>query len=668
MKIASLLGEDGGGGGGNVTGPLTSTDNAVVRFDGTSGNIIQNSGVIIDDSNNITAPNGIALGADATLGTVSGVYKIWNIADTVTDFSATDQYPFYATIEFAPTGDLANATIAGYEFVTTVAASNTHDIAAYNFSALEGFWNNDGSGDVNVGFGIFGAAYNNGSGDITSELVGGYFFSANYSSGNISGTAQKDGNFACAVGTANYGTGIIQRNFHFYAEIPYGTGEIKNNWGLYLEPQDVGTTDSWAIQTTGGKVEFGCAAGKNQLFYLSDGDVTHGMTGIAPTNVFARFAPVIATSGGLSIIGLSDDTNTPLLLGGYIGTNAALNPCIRLSARKANGTITQAIGANEKAFTVDNFSADIFTMYGSGNAAFTGTISSPGAGSNSERFGLTSTAAGTSSLAVGNSAAATGNDSMAIGQSTSTTGSNTIVIGNAISTSSSDGVTIGVGASNYSSGVSLGRGSSSGSNGVAVGFFAGAGISNTVSIGGSASAGGSNNIAIGQNASVTGSGGAQNSIGIGANVVTGFTNVIAIGSSATATAANQCLIGGSNTSITSVYFGKGVTSATPAAVSLNATGGNGAGINGANIIIASGIGGTAADKGGDILFKTATTGTGTTLATMLQISENKIGLFGVTPAIQQTGGAATAGVAYTATEQAMLQKAYDCLRTFGQLT
>lgn len=39
-----------------------------------------------------------------------------------------------------------------------------------------------------------------------------------------------------------------------------------------------------------------------------------------------------------------------------------------------------------------------------------------------------------------------------------------------------------------------------------------------------------------------------------------------------------------------------------------------------------------------------------------------------TPAVAQTGGAATAGAAYGATEQAMLQAVYDALRTFGFLT
>lgn len=45
-----------------------------------------------------------------------------------------------------------------------------------------------------------------------------------------------------------------------------------------------------------------------------------------------------------------------------------------------------------------------------------------------------------------------------------------------------------------------------------------------------------------------------------------------------------------------------------------------------------------------------------------------IGMLGATAAIRQTGGAATATIAYTATEQTMLQVAYNCLRTFGLLT
>ena len=39
---------------GSVQRPISSTDNAVARFNGVTGKTIQNSGVIISDSNNIT--------------------------------------------------------------------------------------------------------------------------------------------------------------------------------------------------------------------------------------------------------------------------------------------------------------------------------------------------------------------------------------------------------------------------------------------------------------------------------------------------------------------------------------------------------------------------------------------------------------------------------------
>jgi len=43
-------------GTGDVVGPASATDNAIARYDLTTGKLIQNSGVTIDDSNNITLP------------------------------------------------------------------------------------------------------------------------------------------------------------------------------------------------------------------------------------------------------------------------------------------------------------------------------------------------------------------------------------------------------------------------------------------------------------------------------------------------------------------------------------------------------------------------------------------------------------------------------------
>lgn len=55
-------------GSGDVTGAASSTDNAVVRFDGTTGKAIQNSTVTLDDNGNFANVN--ALGFDTTPGTL----------------------------------------------------------------------------------------------------------------------------------------------------------------------------------------------------------------------------------------------------------------------------------------------------------------------------------------------------------------------------------------------------------------------------------------------------------------------------------------------------------------------------------------------------------------------------------------------------------------------
>src|ERR1043165_521220 len=41
-------------GSGDVVGPSSSTDNTLVRFDSTTGKLIQGSGISVDDTNNVT--------------------------------------------------------------------------------------------------------------------------------------------------------------------------------------------------------------------------------------------------------------------------------------------------------------------------------------------------------------------------------------------------------------------------------------------------------------------------------------------------------------------------------------------------------------------------------------------------------------------------------------
>lgn len=56
-----------------VAGPSSATDNAIARFDGTTGQTIQSSGVIIDDDNNLTIPGKVVQGTKNTDTTITNM-------------------------------------------------------------------------------------------------------------------------------------------------------------------------------------------------------------------------------------------------------------------------------------------------------------------------------------------------------------------------------------------------------------------------------------------------------------------------------------------------------------------------------------------------------------------------------------------------------------------
>ena len=84
-------GVPGGGTIGNVTGPAGSTDNAVARFDGTTGKTIQNSGTTISDANvlttgelNLTTALGAQYGGTGRLTLTDGAIIVGNGTAAVT--------------------------------------------------------------------------------------------------------------------------------------------------------------------------------------------------------------------------------------------------------------------------------------------------------------------------------------------------------------------------------------------------------------------------------------------------------------------------------------------------------------------------------------------------------------------------------------------------------
>jgi hypothetical protein len=90
-------------GGGDFVGPASSTDNAIVRFDSTTGKLGQNSGVTIDDSNNISTPGGLTTGAGGTVaGTlvlVEGTAPGAAAADTIQEYAPANVTTPYSVVK-----------------------------------------------------------------------------------------------------------------------------------------------------------------------------------------------------------------------------------------------------------------------------------------------------------------------------------------------------------------------------------------------------------------------------------------------------------------------------------------------------------------------------------------------------------------------------------------
>lgn len=91
VRILSIIAA--GGGGGSIGGSTGATDNAVLRANGTGGSTLQNSGVLIDDSDNITNVNGVRSKSATELTIATGAVTItqdFHTIDTESDAASDD--------------------------------------------------------------------------------------------------------------------------------------------------------------------------------------------------------------------------------------------------------------------------------------------------------------------------------------------------------------------------------------------------------------------------------------------------------------------------------------------------------------------------------------------------------------------------------------------------
>lgn len=97
---------------GDVSGPVSSTDNAISRWNGTAGDSIQNSGVIIDDSNNISGIASLTVVPGGSLRTNTSAGNTLLLQAYDVDGTA---YTTFATLTAnnTPTMDLSTSVTIG---------------------------------------------------------------------------------------------------------------------------------------------------------------------------------------------------------------------------------------------------------------------------------------------------------------------------------------------------------------------------------------------------------------------------------------------------------------------------------------------------------------------------------------------------------------------------
>ena len=217
----------------------------------------------------------------------------------------------------------------------------------------------------------------------------------------------------------------------------------------------------------------------DEILSFKSTDVYHAGTNAAESDTFGAFSKVAGANGGLAINGYIDNgtAGAGLYLSGSRNASGGTLPVILMNGSELSGGNGSPLDATDILFAISNdANGNMFTLqadgshmqpastyhnygttigtsgYGlrdnagtmefknsggawvplfdaSGDIVFSGTLSVPGAGDSSERFGAGSLAGGNYSLALGNGANATSTASIAVGANSVTTAANQIVVG-----------------------------------------------------------------------------------------------------------------------------------------------------------------------------------------------------------------------------------------------
>ena len=138
----ALTGDKGDAGDGNLSGPASgATDNALARFNGTTGSDVQNSGVIVDDSNNVTGVNALTVTTNITASNiiiVGSASSIGAVGFTSTSATVTGNLTVTGGVTAASLtviGNISADSISVSNITATGSASSIGSLAITSTSA-----------------------------------------------------------------------------------------------------------------------------------------------------------------------------------------------------------------------------------------------------------------------------------------------------------------------------------------------------------------------------------------------------------------------------------------------------------------------------------------------------------------------------------------------------